>query len=74
MDCSDDSPRDGNCAVLKLSEKVPLTMYPVAELMIEAGFPKGVFNIVNGSGEAVNALIDHTVSTEDISLSFKSVT
>jgi len=49
----------GNCVVLKPSEKVPLTMYRVAELMIEAGFPKGVFNMVNGSVEAVNALIDH---------------
>ena len=38
----------GNCVVLKPSEQVPLTMYRVADLMIEA---------VNGCVEAVNALI-----------------
>ena len=52
----------GNCVVLKLNEKVPLTMVPVAELMIEAGFPKLVFAMVNGSGESVNALIIYSSS------------
>ena len=47
----------GNCVMLKPSEKVPLTMYRVAELMVEALFRKGVFNMVNVSVEAVNALI-----------------
>merc|ERR1719203_2149761 len=37
----------GNCVVLKPSEKVPCTMRRVCDLMIEAGFPKGVFNTVN---------------------------
>ena len=49
----------GNCVVLKPSEKVPLTMRRVAELMEEAGFPPGVFNMVNGGVEAVNEIIDH---------------
>jgi len=49
----------GNTIVLKPSEKVPLTMWKVIELLEEAGFPKGVVNIVNGTKEAVESLIDH---------------
>ncbi len=49
----------GNAFVLKPSEKVPLTSCRLGELMIEAGFPPGVFSIVHGGREAVEALIDH---------------
>lgn len=49
----------GNCVILKPSEKVPLTMHRVAALLHEAGVPPGVFQSVNGTAEAVNALIDH---------------
>lgn len=49
----------GNCFILKPSEKVPLTSQWMAELMHEAGFPPGVFQLVNGTKEAVEALIDH---------------
>jgi malonate-semialdehyde dehydrogenase (acetylating)/methylmalonate-semialdehyde dehydrogenase len=49
----------GNCIVLKPSEKVPLTMYKVIELFDKAGFPKGVINMVNGTKDCVEALIDH---------------
>lgn len=45
--------------VLKPSEKVPLTMRRVAELFHEAGFPDGVFNMINGTKEAVETIIDH---------------
>jgi malonate-semialdehyde dehydrogenase (acetylating) / methylmalonate-semialdehyde dehydrogenase len=48
----------GNTVILKPSEKVPLTMARVAELMQEAGVPDGVFNIINGMVDSVNALID----------------
>jgi malonate-semialdehyde dehydrogenase (acetylating)/methylmalonate-semialdehyde dehydrogenase len=48
----------GNCFVLKPSEKVPLTAQKVGELMRRAGYPDGVFSIVNGGREAVEALID----------------
>mmetsp|Transcript_94545 Transcript_94545/g.216271 ORF Transcript_94545/g.216271 Transcript_94545/m.216271 type:complete len:529 (-) Transcript_94545:307-1893(-) len=51
----------GNCVVLKPSEKVPLTMRRVCELMQQAGFPAGVFNTVNGTAAVVNALIDSPV-------------
>ena len=49
----------GNTVVLKPSEKVPLTMYRVAKLFEMAGFPRGVINLVNGTVDAVEALIDH---------------
>lgn len=49
----------GNCVVLKPSEKVPLTMRRVADLFKKAGFPDGVFNMVQGTREAVESLIDH---------------
>ena len=47
----------GNTFVLKPSEKVPLSAIRLGELMHEAGFPDGVFNIVHGDGECVDALL-----------------
>jgi len=49
----------GNTIVLKPSERTPQASMRVAELFIEAGFPKGVFNIVHGGGATVDALIAH---------------
>ncbi|CAN0139135.1 unnamed protein product, partial [Hapterophycus canaliculatus] len=48
----------GNCVILKPSEKVPLTMRRVGQLLGEAGLPPGVFQIVNGGREAAEALCD----------------
>ncbi|MBI4532868.1 MAG: CoA-acylating methylmalonate-semialdehyde dehydrogenase [Candidatus Melainabacteria bacterium] len=49
----------GNTFVLKPSEKVPLSSCLIAELLLEAGLPDGVFNIVHGGKEAVDALLTH---------------
>ena len=49
----------GNTFVLKPSEKVPLTANLLGELLVEAGIPKGVFNIVHGGRECVDALLTH---------------
>ncbi len=49
----------GNTFVLKPSDKTPMTMAKVFELMAAAGFPPGVANLVHGGKEAVDALIDH---------------
>jgi len=49
----------GNCFILKPSEKVPLTSAKLAELLDRAGFPKGVFQVVNGAKETVDAILDH---------------
>ena len=49
----------GNTVVLKPSEKTPLTMARVLELVEQAGFPPGVVNLVHGGKDAVDALLDH---------------
>jgi len=49
----------GNTVIVKPSERTPMTMQRVMDLIEEAGFPKGVVNLVNGAAETVNALLDH---------------
>ena len=49
----------GNTFVLKPSEKVPLSIGRVFELIERAGFPAGAVNLVNGAKPAVDALLDH---------------
>jgi malonate-semialdehyde dehydrogenase (acetylating)/methylmalonate-semialdehyde dehydrogenase len=49
----------GNTFILKPSEKVPLSSMLIAELLIKAGVPKGVFNIVHGGKECVDAILTH---------------
>ncbi|MDQ3843019.1 MAG: aldehyde dehydrogenase family protein, partial [Bacteroidota bacterium] len=49
----------GNCMILKPSEKVPLSAGRLAELLKKAGLPDGVFNIVHGDVEVVEAICDH---------------
>ena len=49
----------GNCMIMKPSEKVPLSVGRLASLLKEAGLPDGVFNVVHGSVEIVEAICDH---------------
>ena len=49
----------GNTLVLKPSELVPLSAARIAELLREAGLPDGVFQVVHGGKEAVEAICDH---------------
>jgi malonate-semialdehyde dehydrogenase (acetylating)/methylmalonate-semialdehyde dehydrogenase len=49
----------GNTFVLKPSERTPSASIRLAELFIEAGFPKGVFNVVHGGKAVVDALMEH---------------
>ena len=49
----------GNTFVLKPSERDPSASMLVAELWAQAGLPDGVFNVVHGDKEAVDALLDH---------------
>lgn len=50
----------GNCVVAKPSEITPMTAYLLGEILTEAGLPKGVLNIVHGTGpEAGQAIVEH---------------
>jgi malonate-semialdehyde dehydrogenase (acetylating) / methylmalonate-semialdehyde dehydrogenase len=53
----------GNAVILKPSEKDPSASMWMAEAWAEAGLPPGVFSVVHGDKEAVDALLDH----EDVS-------
>jgi malonate-semialdehyde dehydrogenase (acetylating)/methylmalonate-semialdehyde dehydrogenase len=48
----------GNCFILKPSEKAPSVPLRLAELMMEAGAPAGVLQVVNGDKETVDAILD----------------
>jgi malonate-semialdehyde dehydrogenase (acetylating)/methylmalonate-semialdehyde dehydrogenase len=49
----------GNCLILKPSELVPLSAGRIAELLAEAGLPAGVFGVVHGGRDVVEAVCDH---------------
>jgi malonate-semialdehyde dehydrogenase (acetylating)/methylmalonate-semialdehyde dehydrogenase len=49
----------GNTFILKPSEKVPSASMRMAELFKEAGLPDGVFNVVHGDKETVDAILNH---------------
>jgi malonate-semialdehyde dehydrogenase (acetylating)/methylmalonate-semialdehyde dehydrogenase len=51
----------GNAFILKPSERDPSVPLMLAELMEEAGLPKGVLHVVNGDKETVDAILDHPV-------------
>jgi malonate-semialdehyde dehydrogenase (acetylating) / methylmalonate-semialdehyde dehydrogenase len=50
----------GNTFILKPSERDPSVSLRVAELYSEAGLPNGVFNVVQGDKEVVDAILDHS--------------
>jgi malonate-semialdehyde dehydrogenase (acetylating)/methylmalonate-semialdehyde dehydrogenase len=49
----------GNTMILKPSEKVPLTLGRMAKLLKKAGLPDGVFNLLHGNQQTVEAICDH---------------
>ena len=49
----------GNTCIVKPSEKVPLTMQKIFELIEQLDLPPGVVNLVHGAKEAVDAILDH---------------
>ncbi|MBE9127969.1 CoA-acylating methylmalonate-semialdehyde dehydrogenase [Coleofasciculus sp. LEGE 07081] len=49
----------GNTCIVKPSEKVPLTMQKVFELLEATELPKGVVNLVHGTKEVVDAILEH---------------
>lgn len=49
----------GNTYIVKPSEKVPLTLQRIFDLLDQAGFPPGVVNLVHGAKETVDAILEH---------------
>jgi malonate-semialdehyde dehydrogenase (acetylating)/methylmalonate-semialdehyde dehydrogenase len=49
----------GNTYIVKPSEKVPMTMQFIFKLIEQAGFPKGVVNLINGAKDVVDAILEH---------------
>ncbi|GGD96079.1 NAD/NADP-dependent betaine aldehyde dehydrogenase [Aureimonas endophytica] len=49
----------GNAMIFKPSETTPLSALRLAEILMEAGLPKGVFNVVQGAGAVGAALVSH---------------
>jgi len=49
----------GNAFILKPSERDPSVPVRLAELMLEAGCPEGIFQVVHGDKEMVDAILDH---------------
>ncbi len=49
----------GNTYIVKPSEQVPMTQTKIFEILDDVGLPEGVVNMVHGSRDTVNALLDH---------------
>lgn len=49
----------GNTYIIKPSEKVPMTMQFIFQLIEQVGFPKGVVNMVNGAKDSVDGILEH---------------
>ena len=49
----------GNCIIIKPSSEDPISQVKIAELGEEAGFPPGVWNVVNGGRTVVSGMLDH---------------
>lgn len=56
----------GNTVVMKTAEQTPLSALRVGELIIEAGFPPGVVNILSGYGPTAGAAISHHMDIDKV--------
>ncbi|WP_336135098.1 aldehyde dehydrogenase family protein [Natronomonas amylolytica] len=54
---------EGNTVVWKPAEQTPKCAHAIAELMVDAGIPEGVFNMVQGFGDAGAAIVDSDIET-----------
>ncbi|KAK4032192.1 aldehyde dehydrogenase domain-containing protein [Parachaetomium inaequale] len=64
----------GNTVVLKSSEKAPLSVALIAELVIKAGFPPGVFNIISGHGVPSGQILSRHMDVRVLSFTGSSRT
>lgn len=63
----------GNTMIFKPSEQTPLCALKVAEILVEAGAPAGVFNVIQGAGEVGRALVEDP-RTDKVSLTGSAAT
>ncbi|KAK3349141.1 aldehyde dehydrogenase domain-containing protein [Lasiosphaeria hispida] len=64
----------GNTVVVKSSEKAPLAVARIAELIIEAGFPPGVFNVLSGHGLPSGQILSRHMDVRALSFTGSSRT
>lgn len=64
----------GNTVILKPAEQTPLSALRLAELSIEAGFPPGVINVVNGLGAEVGSAISAHLDIDKIAFTGSTIT
>ncbi|KAK4447174.1 aldehyde dehydrogenase [Podospora aff. communis PSN243] len=64
----------GNTVVVKSSEKAPLAVARIAELIVEAGFPPGVFNILSGHGVPSGQILSRHMDVRALSFTGSSRT
>ena len=64
----------GNCVVLKPAEQTPLTALRLGELIMEAGFPKGVINICPGFGETAGAALSSHMDVDKVAFTGEYIT
>src|SRR3989338_3868208 len=64
----------GNCVVLKPAEQTPLTALRLGELIMEAGFPKGVVNICPGFGETAGAALSNHMDVDKVAFTGEYLT
>ncbi len=64
----------GNCVILKPAEQTPLTALRLGELILEAGFPKGVINICPGFGETAGAALSSHMDVDKVAFTGEYIT
>lgn len=64
----------GNTVVLKAAEQTPLSVLYLATLIKEAGFPKGVVNILNGAGGVAGAALAGHLGVDKIAFTGSTLT
>jgi aldehyde dehydrogenase (NAD+) len=63
----------GNCVVLKTAEQTPLSALYAAKLCKEAGFPKGVINIISGFGKIAGAALSAHMDVDKIAFTGSTI-
>ncbi|KAI8989344.1 aldehyde dehydrogenase domain-containing protein [Pilobolus umbonatus] len=64
----------GNCVVIKSSEITPLSLYKLALIVKEAGFPPGVINIITGYGHTTGNYLTHHPKVNKIAFTGSTAT